>query len=71
MTFEGKAIKNVFRVKHLTSSDSLISLVYIQKILITFDHIQLSHNTLDHSRLGPQNKFLENKSGQLFCIRQV
>ena len=25
-----------------------------------------SHNTLDHSRLGLENKFLENKSGQIF-----
>ena len=26
---------------------------------------------LDHSRLGLENKFLENKSGQSFCFRQV
>ena len=26
---------------------------------------------LDHSRLGLENKFLENKSGRVFCIRQV
>ena len=26
---------------------------------------------LDHSRLGMKNKFLENKSGRIFCIRQV
>ena len=26
---------------------------------------------LDHSRLGPENKFLENNSGRSFCVRQV
>ena len=26
---------------------------------------------LDHSRLGQENKFLENKSGRIFCVRQV
>ena len=26
---------------------------------------------LDHSRLGLENKFLENKSGRVFCFRQV
>ena len=26
---------------------------------------------LDHSRLGPENKFLENNSGRIFCVRQV
>ena len=26
---------------------------------------------LDHSRLGLENKFLENKSGRIFCFRQV
>ena len=26
---------------------------------------------LDHSRLGLENKFLENKSGRFFCFRQV
>ena len=26
---------------------------------------------LDHSRLGLKNKFLENKSGRIFCVRQV
>ena len=26
---------------------------------------------LDHSRLGLENKFLENKSGRFFCVRQV
>ena len=27
--------------------------------------------TLDHSRLSVENKFLENKSGRIFCVRQV
>ena len=26
---------------------------------------------LDHSRLDLENKFLENKSGRIFCVRQV
>ena len=26
---------------------------------------------LDHSGLGLENKFLENKSGRIFCVRQV
>ena len=26
---------------------------------------------LDHSRLGVENKFVENKSGRIFCVRQV
>ena len=26
---------------------------------------------LDHSRLGVENKFLENKSGWIFCVQQV
>ena len=26
---------------------------------------------LDQSRLGLENKFLENKSGRIFCVRQV
>ena len=34
--------------------------MYTQKIAIIFDHIQ------DHSRLGLENKFLENKSGRIF-----
>ena len=47
--------------------DSLISLrVYTQF---------LSHSravmALDHIRLGVENKFLQNKSGRIFCVRQV
>ena len=34
--------------------------MYTQKIANIFDHIQ------DHSRLGFENKFLENKSGRIF-----
>ena len=26
---------------------------------------------LDHSRIGVENKFLKNKSGRIFCVRQV
>ena len=39
--------------------------MYTQKIANIFDHIQ------DHSRLGLENKFLENKSGRIFWVRQV
>ena len=39
--------------------------MYTQKIENIFDHIQ------DHSRLGLENRFLENKSGRIFCFRQV
>ena len=39
--------------------------MYTQKIGNIFDHIQ------DHSRLGLENRFLENKSGRIFCFRQV
>ena len=34
--------------------------MYTQKIANIFDHIQ------DHSRLGLENKFLENKSRRIF-----
>ena len=47
-----------FRVKHLTSNWQ--PYMYTQKIANIFDHIQ------DHSRLGLENKFLENKSRQIF-----
>ena len=36
--------------------------MYTQKIANIFDHIQ------DHSRLGLENKFLENKSRQIFLF---
>ena len=39
--------------------------MYTQKIENIFDHIQ------DHSRLGLENRFLQNKSGRIFCFRQV
>ena len=47
--------------------DSLIHLYTPYTSSITFK----SHNALDHSRLGLENKFLENKSGRIFCFRQV
>ena len=31
----------------------------------------LRARALDHSRLSLENKFLENKSGRIFCVRQV
>ena len=41
--------------------------MYTQKIANIFDHIK------DHSRLGLENKFLENKlnHANFFCVRQV
>ena len=39
--------------------------MYTQKIANLFDHIQ------DHSRLGLENKFLENKARRIFCVEQV
>ena len=47
-----------FRVKHLTSNWQ--PYMNTQKIANIFDHIQ------DHSRLGLENKFLENKSRRIF-----
>ena len=45
---------------------SLISLLYTP-IAIIFDHTM----ALDHSRLSLENQFLKNKSGRMFCVRQV
>ena len=44
--------------------------MYTQKIAIIFDHIR-AIMSLDHSRLDLENKFLENKWRQIFCVRQV
>ena len=44
--------------------------MYTQKIAIIFDHIR-AIMALDHCRLDLENKFLENKWGQIFCFRQV
>ena len=53
-----------FRVKHPT--------LYVHPK--NSNHLR-SHSraimALDHSRLGLENKFLENKSGRIFCVRQV
>ena len=39
-----------------------------QSSSITFKSHKLA---LDHSRLSLENKFLENKSGPIVCVRQV
>ena len=39
--------------------------MYTQKMANIFNHIQETM-ALDRSRLGLENKFLENKSGQIF-----
>ena len=56
-----------FWVKHLTSSS-----LYVH--LKNSNHLR-SHSraimALDHSRLGLENKILENISGRFFCLRQV
>ena len=43
--------------------------MYIQKNSLR-SHLR-AIMTLDHSRLSVENKFLENKSGRIFCVRQV
>ena len=68
MTFEGKA---KWFYSHETSNIELIAL-YVH--LKNSNHLR-SHSraimTLDHSKLGLEKKFLENKSGRIFCFRQV
>ena len=57
-----------FRVKQiLRRVDSLN--MYTQKIAlaIIFAHLR-AIMALDHSRLGVENKFLENKSGRIFAF---
>ena len=43
--------------------------MYTQKICLR-SHLR-AMMALDHSRQGVENKFLENKSGRIFCVRQV
>ena len=67
MTFEGKA-------KLFQSERSFIELIALYVHPKNSKHLR-SHSraimALDHSRLGLENKFLENKSGRIFCVRQV
>ena len=67
-TFAGKAKWFLYSE---TSYIRLIALYVHQK---NSNHLR-SHSraimALDHSRLGLENKFLENKSGRIFCVRQV
>ena len=53
-------------MKHLSSGPYM----YTQKIANIFDHIR-AILAIYHSRLCLKNKFLENKSGRIFCVRQV
>ena len=67
MTFEGKA-------KWFWSKTSYIELIALYVHQKHSNHLR-SHSraimALDHSRLDLENKFLENKSGQRCCFRQV
>ena len=51
--------------------DSLISLVYTQKKSNHFRSHPGPIMAIDHSRLSLENQFLKNKSGRMFCVRQV
>ena len=67
MTFKGKA-------KWFYSETSCIELIAIYVHPKNSNHIR-SHPraimALDHSRLGPKNKFLKNKSGQVRCLTSL
>ena len=67
MPFEGKA-------NRFCSETSYIELIALHVHPKNSNHLR-SHSgakmALDHSRLGLENKFLENKSGRIFCFRQV
>ena len=67
MTFEGKA-------KLFYSETSYIELIALYVHLKISNHLR-SHSkaimALDHNGLGLKNKFLENKSAEFFCVRQV
>ena len=67
MTFEGKA-------DWFWKETSYIELIALYAHPKNSNHLR-SHSrarmALDHSRLDLENKFLENKSGRIFCFRQV
>ena len=50
--------------------DSLVHYVHPKNSNHLWSH-SWARMALDHSRLGLENKFLENKSGRFFCVRQV
>ena len=73
LTFEGKA-------KLFQSETCYIELVAFYVHPKNSNHLQYHIQelvfsrtimALDHSRLGLENKFLENKSGRILCVRQV
>ena len=78
MTFEGKSKwfnldeNNFQTVQEWTKSYIELIALYVHPK--NSNHLR-SHlraiMALDHSRLGLENKFLENKSGRIFCVRQV
>ena len=60
-------------------SDFTVKQIYIELIAL-YVHPKNSNHlrshlraimALDHSRWGLENKFFENKSGRIFCVRQV
>ena len=80
MTFEGKA-KWFWRKIICRQSKLRVNLILHRIELIALyvhpknsNHLR-SHSraimALDHSRLGLEHKFSENKSGSIFCVRQV
>ena len=66
-------IKSCKTSHQLIKAKTVKPYIYTQKIANIFDHIQEPLD-LDRSRLGLENKFLENKSGRIFfswgCVNQ-
>ena len=73
MTFEGKA-KRFWRIIIEEWNKSYMELIALYVHPKNSNHLR-SHlraiMALDQSRLGMGDKFLENKSGRIFCVRQV
>ena len=67
MSFEGKALVSDFGISYIE-----LTALYVH--LKNSNHLR-SHwraiMALDYSRLGLEKKLLENKSGRIFCFRQV
>ena len=70
MTFKGKLRLSDVWVK----KNCYIELIAVYIHPKNSNHLRSHLRTimaLDHSRLGLENEFLENKSGWIFCLRQV
>ena len=68
MTFLGKL--SDFRVKKKSCIESIAVYIHPKNSNHLRSHLR-AIMALDHSRLGLENEFLENKSGRIFCVRQV